>query len=163
MPGAADGVQLAPVEAGDRAAILSILERSGLFRSSEISVALEVLDIALFREGQSDYIVHTARSGGRARAWICFGPNTMTEGTFELYWIAVDPDRYRCGLGRLLLEHAVDTARAMKGRLLVAETSSREDYEGTRSFYRRLGFREDGRVRGYYAPGDDKVFFVKDL
>lgn len=40
-------------------------------------------------------------------------------------------------------------------RLLVARTSGTAQYDGTRSFYRRLGYMEHTRVPDYWTDGDD--------
>lgn len=53
------------------------------------------------------------------------------------------------------------TARA--GRLLLVETSALPAFEGTRAFYRRLGYEEEARIRGFYAAGEDKVVYRKAL
>jgi hypothetical protein len=44
-----------------------------------------------------------------------------------------------------------------------AETSSRPQYEPTRSFYRACGYRLEARLEDFYAPGDGKVIFLKVL
>src|SRR5438105_4968358 len=52
---------------------------------------------------------------------------------------------------------------AAGGRLIVVETSSRADYAPTRTFYERRGYAQAARLRGYYAPADDLVIYLKDL
>ena len=49
------------------------------------------------------------------------------------------------------------------GRLAVVETSSREIYDPTRGFYRKMGYPEAARLKDFYAPGDDKVVYIKRL
>ena len=49
------------------------------------------------------------------------------------------------------------------GRLSVVETSSRPDYEKARSFYLKVGYHEGARARNFYAPGDDKIIYLKDM
>jgi hypothetical protein len=43
------------------------------------------------------------------------------------------------------------------------ETSSRDQYEPTRRFYLKCGYRVDAVLEDFYAPGDGKVIFVKAL
>jgi hypothetical protein len=45
----------------------------------------------------------------------------------------------------------------------VVETSSRADYAAARGFYLRRGYTLAGRVRDFYASGDDRVLFTKRL
>ena len=45
--------------------------------------------------------------------------------------------------------------------MLLIETSSGDDFEDTRSFYRKHGYDEEGTVRDFYAGGADKVVTVE--
>ena len=45
--------------------------------------------------------------------------------------------------------------------MIAVETSSRPDYFPTVSFYRHRGYRLEATVKNYYAPGDDKLIFVR--
>jgi hypothetical protein len=47
--------------------------------------------------------------------------------------------------------------------MLVIETSSRSDYDATRTFYLRRGYVEAARVREFYAPHDDRIILTKRL
>ena len=49
------------------------------------------------------------------------------------------------------------------GRRIYAETSGRPQYEPTRVFYERLGFTPETQLKDFYAPGEDKVFYVRVL
>jgi hypothetical protein len=49
------------------------------------------------------------------------------------------------------------------GLRVYAETSGRPQYEPTRAVYERLGFFREAHLKDFYAPGDDKVFYVKVL
>ncbi len=157
------GVTLTPAREPDRSAIEGILRRSRVFREAEIGVALEVLDAYLTKPGQKDYQVYVASRAGAPVGWVCFGRNEMTDGTFELYWIAVDPEHHREGVGRALMALAEYEASRQGGRMVAVETSSREDYHATRRFYVGLGYRQAALVPDYYAPGDGKVILVKRL
>jgi ribosomal protein S18 acetylase RimI-like enzyme len=153
----------APTCEEDRAPIAGLLRRTGLFGENEVAVALEVLDVYLFQEGQEDYRFFSAFSGGEVAGYVCFGLNSMTQGTFELYWIAVDPSSLRRGLGSDLLERAERESLLQGCRKMAVETSSRRDYAPALSFYRRHGYRVEARVPDFYAPGDDKLILVKDF
>lgn len=154
-------VTVAPTRRRERPAIEGILRGCGVFRDEEVAVALEVLDVYLDRPGQRDYQIHTAALSGQVAGYVCFGLNTMTDGTFELYWIAVDPPRHRHGVGRALMEFAEREISRQGGRLISVETSSRADYLATRSFYLGLGYRVAATVADYYAVGDAKVILTK--
>jgi ribosomal protein S18 acetylase RimI-like enzyme len=145
----------------DRPAILAAIEATGLFRANEIDVALEVLDDALAHGEPGHYQSYTAVLGEQPVGWVCFGPTPGTEGTFDLYWIVVTPERQRLGIGRVLIRHAEDLMAARGARLVVVETSGLAVYDPTRKFYLSMGYREGARLADFYAPGDDKVTYVK--
>jgi len=156
-------VTVTPTREQERPAIEGLLRRCRVFSEEEITVALEVLDVYLYRLNQQDYQIYTASRGGAVAGYVCFGRNTMTDGTFELYWIAVDPDRHRHGVGRSLMSLAEYEIARQSGRLISVETSSREDYHATRKFYHDLGYRQAAVVGDYYAVGDAKVILTKKI
>jgi ribosomal protein S18 acetylase RimI-like enzyme len=91
------------------------------------------------------------------------GPTPSTEGTYDLYWLAVDPAAQGRGLGRALTGEAERLLAARGARMLVAETSGRPDYAATRSFYLATGYAEAARVRDFYAPGDDRIILHRRI
>ncbi|MGH6749630.1 MAG: GNAT family N-acetyltransferase [Methyloceanibacter sp.] len=46
---------------------------------------------------------------------------------------------------------------------IYVDTSSSDRYAPTRGFYQRMGFVEEARLPDFYAPGDGKVIYVKEL
>ena len=95
--------------------------------------------------------------------YACWGPTPGTQGTYDLYWIVVDPTWQGKGVGTQLLDAVEQALLAAGGRLIVVETSSRADYAPTRAFYERRGYTPAARLRGYYAPADDLMIYLKDL
>jgi len=158
------GIVIRRMEAGDRAAVAGIISRTGSFNEAEIACALELVDIYLSDPRQKDYCVLVAENGdGGVGAYACWGPTPMTAGTYDIYWIATDPSRQGRGLGRALVSHIERSALASHGRLILIETSSKDSYAATVEFYRRLGYREEARIRDFYEIGDDRFVFVKRL
>jgi hypothetical protein len=43
------------------------------------------------------------------------------------------------------------------------ETSSRPQYDVTRSFYRKRGFAEEAVLKDFYDLGDHKVIYVRTI
>ena len=111
----------------------------------------------------SGYFFVLAERHGELVGYSCWGPTPATEGTFDLYWIAVKPRVHGTGVGKALLEHSEALVKSLGGRLLVAETSSRASYDGTRMFYQRTKFIEAARIKDYYSIGDDLVVYAKYL
>ena len=154
-----------PLAASDRAAVLRIVTRVGNFTADEIAVAMELVDEWLAEGEASGYVTYvledSTRSDHPVRGYVCFGPAPMTDGTYDLYWIAVDPDDRGRGFGQRLLATAEDEVRARKGRLLLIETASQASYAGTVRFYERAGYVIVSRISDFYRDGDDKIVFAK--
>ena len=162
--GTAALITIRPTRAEDRAPIGEMLTKSGDFRPDEIDVALELIDTFLHDTGQNDYDIYTGLDEeGKAVGFVCIGPTPLTHGTFDLYWIAVDPSSHRGGIGGQLLRHAEEVVLSRGGRLLIAETSSQPSYEKAWTFYRKNAYQEVARIKDYYMPGDDLVIFGKYL
>lgn len=90
-------------------------------------------------------------------------PEPMTRGTSNMLLLAVHPLWQGRGCGTALVR-AVEQALALEGmRILLVETSGRAQFAGARSFYEKLGFQNEARIRDFYEPGDDKVIFRKLL
>lgn len=146
----------------DRAAVAGLIRSAGNFNPAEIECALELVDIYLGDEEQTDYRVVVAQdSDSNVHAYACWGPVPMTSGAFDLYWIATDRDARGRGFGRALMQYVEDKVAELKGRLLVVETSSKDSYAGTVAFYHRLGYSESYQISDFYDIGDDKIVFVK--
>lgn len=147
----------------DRDPILEFMIATDFFRDDEIEIAREVLDEALAKGPDGHYQSFTADLDGRPAGWVCYGPTPCSLGTFDIYWIAVDPRRQSRGLGKALMTFAENEIRTRSGRLVIVETNGRPSYHPTRSFYLRVGYHEAARVTDFYAPGDDKVIYAKVL
>jgi len=63
-----------------------------MFRPSEAQTAVEVLDESL--AGEDDYRWLGAFDGDTLAGFVCWGPTPGTEGTYDLYWLVVDPARH---------------------------------------------------------------------
>jgi ribosomal protein S18 acetylase RimI-like enzyme len=151
---------LRPLAAADRRRIEEITRAVSVFRDDEVPVALEVFDGAV--AGSPDYVALGATVDERLVGWICWGPTPCTLGTYDLYWMAVDPAAQAAGIGTALLRE-MEGRLAGSARLIVVETAGRPDYRPTRAFYEARGYRKAAVIPDFYAPGDDQVVYVKTL
>lgn len=100
---------------------------------------------------------------GQVDAVCYFVPEGFADGVWNLLMIAVDPGRHGQGLGTKLMR-AAEQQLAQEGvRLLLVDTSGKDEFKRTRSFYDMLGYEHEARIRDYWAEGDDKVTFRKRL
>jgi ribosomal protein S18 acetylase RimI-like enzyme len=152
-----------PLESRDRSAVSVILERVGNFSDQEKKIALELIDSWLTSGEASDYLCWILEDDAGVRGYVCVGPTPLTDGTFDLYWIAVDPTAQGRGYGQALTRLAEDEARSRGGRLLLIETASQEMYAPTIRFYERAGYELISRISDFYKVGDDKLTFAKRL
>jgi len=145
----------------DTATVIHFVTATGFFRPVEIEIAREVFDEAAEGKPECTYQSYVAKMDGRPVGWVCFGATPCTVGTFDIYWIAVDPAFQRHHIGSKLLVFAEGEIRKQQGRLIVIETSGSEKYLPTRAFYERNGYTLAANVKEFYAPGDDKWIFTK--
>ena len=90
-------------------------------------------------------------------------PEKMTEGTWNLYLIAVHTDYQGQGIGTSMMHYVEQMLAARGERLLLVETSSLASFEGTREFYRKCGYEQEAQIREFYQAGEDKIVFRKSL
>ncbi len=147
----------------DEPAVLEIIERTGFFRPVEVDIAREVFSDSAEMKPGCTYQSYVAEADEAVAGWICFGATPCTLGTFDLYWLAVDPSFQRRGIGRDLVCYAEEEIRRQHGRLVVVETSGIQRYAPTRAFYERLGYVLAARIPEFYAPGDDKCVYLKPV
>lgn len=151
-----------PMTAADKAPVMDLVRATGFFRPDEVAVAEELIDVYLGQPDQKDYgIVVSLDEAGRAAGYMTYGPTPLTVGTYDLYWMAVDPKAQGRGHGRALVEWLEAYVKDAGGRLIIIETSSVPKYEPTRRFYLGLGYPEVARIPDFYQPGDDRVIYRK--
>ncbi|UCH51519.1 MAG: GNAT family N-acetyltransferase [Chloroflexota bacterium] len=152
-----------PMAGNDKPAIIKMLRGIPEFKPAEVDIAEEVLDSYLSDPVRSGYHAFVAEADASIVGYICYGPTPLTEGTWDIYWLAVSPEKQSQGIGRILLTFAEDNIRKTKGRLSLIETSSKSEYESTRRFYQAQGYKPACRIADFYSPGDDKLVFQKRL
>ncbi len=126
------GLAIADIEDADVAALVSLWERCGLTRpwndpTSDIALARLSPSSTILLGREDDRIVASAMVGHDGhRGWV--------------YYVAVDPDRRRRGLGRAIMNAAEDWLRQRgiaKLQLLVRRENTKAG-----AFYETLGYDE---------------------
>ena len=147
----------------DKPALMKILRSTPEFKPSEVVVAEEVINSYLRDPRGSGYYALVAELDSAIAGYICYGPAPLTEGTWDIYWMAVALEKQGKGIGGALLAYAEDRIRETQGRLAIIETSSKPEYEKTRRFHLSHGYEVLCRIPDFYAPGDDKLILQKQL
>ncbi len=146
----------------DGAQIQDITARAGVFSQEEVDCVREIWEDYLnVGPDECGYNFIVDRDGNQVLGFACYGPRDLAEGVFDLYWIAVDPNARRSGVGRELLTASEEAVRQTGGRMLIAETSGTPLYESTRTFYLRMGYLAEATIKDFYTKGDDLAIFVK--
>jgi ribosomal-protein-alanine acetyltransferase len=112
------------------------------------------------------------RAGALRRAWAVPGPDGSGVRGFaciaamadevELQSLAVLPEARRTGIGSALLECLIEWAREGGFRALHLEV--RAGNLPAIALYRRFGFAQTGRRRGYYQDnGEDALLLTRDF
>ncbi len=161
-PEAQRSVRLRLMLPGDKDAIMAILAGTPEFKPVEITVAEEVIGCFLKERCASGYRVWVAvEETDKVIGYVCFGQTPLTEGTWDVYWIAVAGAWRGRGVGRLLLQHAEGEIRDGGGRMILIETSSKPEYQKAMLLYGRMGYLPVSIITDFYAPGDSKLTLQK--
>jgi GNAT superfamily N-acetyltransferase len=154
------------LQPGDVSAVGKLVAKTGFFSEEERQVAIELVEETLARGSASGYeFVFADEPGetGKLVGYSCYGPIPATLSSYDLYWIAVAPSQQGQGLGRQLLRETERCALESGATQMYLDTSGRAQYIPTRAFYEHTGYQVAATLKDFYAPGDDKVIFVKRL
>jgi len=142
--------------------VQDIAARAGVFSQEEIECVIALWEEYLTLGPECcGYNFIVDRENDQVLGFACYGPRDLTNGVFDLYWIAVDPNSRRSGVGRGLLSSSEEAVRKLGGRMLIAETSGTPHYEPTRKFYFSMGYILEATIKDFYVVGDDLAIFVK--
>ena len=149
------------VTAADRQRIRTVVERAAVFSPVEIDIAVELVDERLAKGPASGYYFVFAERSGNMLGYTCYGPICGTVHSFDLYWIAVDPSYQQRGVGTALLAATEPLIWAAGAQRIYVDTSGRDQYRPARTFYESHGYQRAAVLTDFYAPGDDKVIYLK--
>jgi len=147
--------------ASDVARVRAIVEATGRFNAEEVAIAVELVEDRLTKGAASDYAFVLAEEGGTLVGYACFGRIPGTEGSYDVYWLAVDPRAQGRGVGREILRACEAEVVRLGGRRIYLDTSARPDYAPARAFYEACGYRCEAVLRDFYRPGDGKAIFCR--
>ena len=143
----------------DLASLKEVIDTSDLFPSEYLDEMIQ----PFFSNVDSSDIWLTQEHKGKPISIAYCAPERMTEGTFNLYLIAVHKNYQSRGLGAELIKYLEERLAAEGVRVLIVETSGLDDFERTRNFYDQQGYHREAVIRDFYQEGENKVVFWKRL
>ncbi|MGH1433927.1 MAG: GNAT family N-acetyltransferase [Lewinella sp.] len=150
-------LNIRPVVAADIPRLKAVIATSDLFPpdllDDMITPYLAGKDESIWLTGEEDHPTFVA---------FC-APEQMTEGTWNLYLIAVYSGLQSKGYGRQVMAYLENLLAEQGARVLLVETSGLPEFERTRSFYHQCSYTEEARIRDFYKEEEDKVVFWKSL
>lgn len=143
---------------GDIAALKQVLDQTDLFPSHMLGDMLKG-----FLDGETDDLWLTLEVDGTACGFCYANPERMTEETWSILALALDPARQGNGAGAQLTRQMEAQIEDQGGRVIIVDTSGTDAFAKTRAFYEKAGYTKEARIRDFWAKGDDKVTFWKTL
>lgn len=146
----------------DREKIYNILVDTKNFNEDEIKIAMELIDVYINDKDQKDYEIFVDENEDKVlNGYVCIGPRPLTVGTYDLYWIAVNPNVQSRGIGSKLISHIENYLKQKSVRLILIETSGKLSYEKERKFYEKNLYDKFVEIKDFYNVGDSLVIYGK--
>jgi len=156
-------LEIGAARADEADQIVQVARDAQVFTTEEVDTVRELLDDYIAKGGASQYQYLACRLDGQVVGFACYGPRSLTRGTFDLFWIGASSSAQRRGVGSALIARVEQSVRAQGGRLLMVETSGLPEYEPARSFYDSHGYRREAFIADFYDVGDGLVLYSKKL
>jgi len=149
-----------PITTADIPDILAIA-KANQFEPEELAVVNSTLEEHFSRDSFDIWLL--AAVDGKKIGVIYCTSEVMTNGTWNILMLLVHPDHHRQGYGSQLVKSLEQRLAEQQARLIIVETSSLEDFEQTRCFYKKIGYAQAAVIRDFYDAGNDKLIFSKSL
>lgn len=142
-----------------------IIGLQGVLDATELFPADMLPDMirGFLSDAESADIWLTCEMDGEAVGFCYAVPEALAEGAWNMLAIAVLPTVQGRGFGGAIVAHLETVLRERQQRILIADTSGTDAFAPTRAFYQKHGYREEARIRDFWADGDEKIVFWKSL
>ncbi len=147
----------------DAPVVRNMVRATGFFSDAEVAIAVELVDERLSKGAFSGYEFVFAEREGSVIGYACFGEIPCTLGSYDLYWIIVDPGVQREGVGQQLMHKVEFGVKQLGGRGIYIDTSGSLRYESTHRFYERCGYRCIAKLPDFYAVNDAKLIYWRSI
>lgn len=151
------------IHAVDRAHVFHLLSHCGQFKPHEIAYVMTLFDSALHKEAGDRYHFVLQEKEQQIHGFGCYGALPLAEHRFQIYWLAVDMEHRKTGLGKLLEQALIERIRKAGGTQVFVEASSQERHQAMRHFYEGCGYSLAAVVPNFYGTNDHKVWLSKQI
>ena len=146
------------LQSADKGKMLELVNRTQMFELDEVSFISDTFDNSSnnalwFGDFDNEQMVGVAYCE----------PMAMTNATWNVLMLLVDEKYHRRGIGKNLMQLMENTLTLEGQRLIIVETSSKEEFKIARAFYDAIGYSKQGVIHDYYDDNDHKVTFIKKL
>jgi ribosomal protein S18 acetylase RimI-like enzyme len=152
-----------PTNPDETDTLVAIATQTGVFKPIEIEALGHLLADIHGPDREEGHRAVSYVSNGKPIGFAYFAPTEMTDRTWHLFWIFVDRTTHARGVGAKIMNYVESEIQNAGGRVLIVETSGLPNYDLTRKFYIKLGYKQVAVVPDFYADGDDMVVFWKRL
>jgi ribosomal protein S18 acetylase RimI-like enzyme len=143
----------------DLPVLKKVIDSTGLFPSE----FLDDMTADFFSNPESADVWLTKEEAGVPVAIAYYAPERLTEGTYNLYLIAVRKEDQGKGMGAEIMKYVETKLQQAGHRVLLVETSSLPEFEATRNFYEKLRYIKEATIHDFYKEGEHKIIFWKKL
>ncbi len=151
--------KIRPTKHDDITALQAVLDSTELFPSDMLP---DMVSGFLSNDKSSD-IWLTCETDGKAIGFCYAVPEKLAEGAWNMLAIAIMQEQQGNGYGSILAKYLETELKERGQRIIIADTSSTDEFAQTREFYRQNGYAKEARIRDFWASGDDKIIFWKSL
>lgn len=150
-------VDIRAVNKADLYELKIVIETSGLFPAD----LLDEMLAPYFSNSATEEIWLTGLVNNKPIAIAYCAPERLTDGTYNLYLIAVHKGFQAKGIGGQIMSYIEYLLQSKGKRILLVETSGLPEFALTRKFYDKCGYNREAVIRDFYRDGEDKVVFWK--
>lgn len=157
-------IKIVPPNDGVGPEILAVASKISQFSKEDQSCIAELWQESLSSKTDPDrYHFLVAKDENRIVGFACYGHRPLTQGSYDFYWLGVEPEFQHQGIGHALMHAVEDEIKQAGGYLIMLETSSMREYDFTRDAYQKFGYQQVAEIPDFYEPGDGLVIYVKRL
>ncbi|MFH1692389.1 MAG: GNAT family N-acetyltransferase [Candidatus Omnitrophota bacterium] len=147
----------------EKEACLKIAQEVGVFKPVEIEALRDILEEYL-EYPDEDYFIFLEKEGDAVLGLIIFSRASITEFSWDIYWMIVARDVQGKGIGKKLIKRMEDFIVQHESQaVLRVETSTKHEFAHARNLYLRCNFIEVGKIPHFYAEDDDLIIYYKQI